>query len=785
MSLLGRLVAFYALQFRLLWTWRAGRRALARRALVTFGVGFVALGLTVWLVPGIRVRDPGAIAAAVVVLALLNALVRPVILALATPISPLLIAVATIVFQVAAILSLGGLVPGLAVDDVGSAFLGSWVYAVANTFLTSLLSIDRDESYFGALVRQLVAGRRDVVRTDRPGVVVVQIDGLSHDVLVHQIRAGRVPTLSRWLRRGSHRLTRWEALLPTSTSASQAGILYGDADAIPGFRWYEKATGRLLVANRPADAAEIERRLRERTCRATGAAPSGDPAAPADPTPQAAGPLLAPDGASVGNLFSGGAARSYLTVSTLADPSQGLGQGSAFFTFFFSPYGYLHTLVLTVGEMVKEIVQAVRQRRAGIEPRLERGGLYPLLRALTNVLLRNLSTAIVIDEMYRGTPRIYVDFVDYDEIAHRAGPERAEALDALDGIDGVLATLERAAADAPRPYRFVVLSDHGQALGATFRQRYGTTFETLVRDLAGGGAAVRAATARAEEWSTVSRLLSEFSQAEGVGPRLARRALRRRIRGGVVALGPAETDGTEAPSRGEERSGAGEGPGAGGVDREEPADSESPTPAHPSAGPAPLEPIVVCVSGNLALVYFTAATRPLSLEAIRLAYPGLVEGLLTHPGIGLVLARTEAGEPVALGRAGARSLAHDRIEGADPTRPYGPVAPEALRRLAGMANAGDLIVLSAVDPGTDEVAAFEELIGSHGGLGGPQAAGVLVVPSDWPAPTSEPLIGADAVGRQLRRWIEALELDRAPWPTPPAALAEGSAAVAPQRGRRG
>ncbi|HWP63412.1 MAG TPA: phage holin family protein, partial [Candidatus Binatia bacterium] len=775
MSLLGRLVAFYALQFRLLWTWRAGRRALVRRALVTFGVGFVALGLTVWLVPGIRVRDPGAIAAAVVVLALLNALVRPVILALATPISPVLIAVATIVFQVAAIVSLGRLVPGLSVDDVGSAFLGSWVYAVANTFLTSLLSIDRDESYFGALVRQLVAGRRDVVRTDRPGIVVVQIDGLSHDVLAHQIRAGRVPTLSRWLRRGSHRLGRWEALLPTSTSASQAGILHGDSDAIPGFRWYEKATGRLLVANRPADAAEIERRLRERVCRATGAAPSGDPAAPADPPPQVTEPLLAPDGASVGNLFSGGAARSYLTVSTLADPSQGLGQGSAFFTFFFSPYGYLHTLVLTVGEMVKEIVQAVRQRRAGIEPRLERGGLYPLLRALTNVLLRNLSTAIVIDEMYRGTPRIYVDYVDYDEIAHRAGPERAEALDALDGIDGVLATLERAAADAPRPYRFVVLSDHGQTLGATFRQRYGTTFEALVRDLAGGGAAVRAATARAEEWSTVSRLLSEFSQAEGVGPRLARRALRRRIREGIVDLGPTEAEepgeappGEEPPGVGEGPGGFGEGPGVSGDAGEEAADRDR------SSAP----PIVVCASGNLALVYFTAATRPFSLEAIRRAHPGLVEGLLTHPGIGLVLARTEAGEPVALGRAGARSLADDRIEGADPTRPYGPFAPEALRRLAAMPNAGDLVVLSAVDPGTEEVAAFEELIGSHGGLGGPQAAGVLVVPSDWPAPPSEPLVGADAVGRQLRRWIDALDRGGASMPPPPTAPTERAGAVA-------
>lgn len=726
---------------------------------VTFAVAFVALGLTVWLVPGIRVRDPGAIAVAVVVLALLNALVRPLILALATPISPVLIAAATIVFQVVAILLLGGLVPGLSVDDVGAAFLGSWVYAVANTFLTSLLSIDRDESYFGALVRQLVAGRRDVRRTTEPGIVFVQIDGLAHDVLAHQIRAGRVPTMSRWVRQGSHRLGRWEALLPTSTPASQAGILFGLVDDIPGFRWYEKTSRRLRVANRPGDAADLERRLLARA----------RPAADEDGGRGSVEPLLAPDGASVGNLFSGGAARSYLTLSTLADPSQGLGSGSAFFSFFFSPYGYLHSLVLTAAEAVKEVVQAIRQQRAGIEPRLDRGGIYPLLRAITNVLLRNLSTAIVIDEMYRGSPRIYVDYVDYDEIAHRAGPERTEALDAIDGIDGVLGTLERAATNAPRPYVFVVLSDHGQTLGATFRQRYGSSLADLVRELAGGGPAIRAAAARADEWGTVNRLLSEFTQAEGVGPRLARRALRRRIAGGVVSLGP------EPPEAVSDEPGAGQPSGTG------PGTGPAVGPEHP-AGPSP-EEIVVCASGNLAHVYLAGTPGRAPLETIRATYPNLVEGLLTHAGIGLVLVRSARGEAVALGRAGLRRLVDGHVEGTDPTLPYGPSAAEALRSLDRMPNSGDLVVLSAVDPGTDEVAAFEELIGSHGGLGGAQSAGFVLYPAGWPPP-QEPLVGAEAVGRQLRRWLAALAEVPQPPETDGAGSSSGSRPAAPCRRSR-
>src|SRR5688500_12228087 len=107
-----------------------------------------------------------------------------------------------------------------------------------------------------------------------------------------------------------------------------------------------------------------------------------------------------------------------------------------------------------------------------------------MLRGLTNVLLRHLNLSVLAEHMMRGAPSMYCDFVDYDEIAHHAGPARPEALAALEGIDGVLATLEELAAAAPRPYHFVVVSDHGQSQGATFLQRHGVGLEDLVRELA-------------------------------------------------------------------------------------------------------------------------------------------------------------------------------------------------------------------------------------------------------------------------------------------------------------
>src|SRR5439155_24287386 len=156
------------------------------------------------------------------------------------------------------------------------------------------LSLGDDESYFSHLVRLLAA--QGAPRSDIAGVVILQIDGLSHPVVLNQIRAGRIPNMARWLRSRSHRLVAWECELPSQTSASQAGILRGSNDGIPAFRWYEKASGRLLVSNRPSDAAEIEARLADSDS------------------------LMAGQGCSVGNLFSGGAAESLLTMSRMTHP---------------------------------------------------------------------------------------------------------------------------------------------------------------------------------------------------------------------------------------------------------------------------------------------------------------------------------------------------------------------------------------------------------------------------------------------------------------------------------
>jgi hypothetical protein len=151
----------------------------------------------------------------------------------------------------------------------------------------------------------------------------------------------------------------------------------------------------------------------------------------------------------------------------------------------------------------------------------------------------------------------------------------------------------------------------------------------------------------------------------------------------------------------------------------------------------------------------------MTLDAIELGYPGLVAGLASHAGIGVVLAQKEDGRTIALRETRERQPAAATAAGADRLAQYGPGAVESLASLDELAHLGDLILLGSLDPITDEVVGFEELVGSHGGLGGWQTQPFLMCPSSWSLAT-EPIVGAPAVNRQLRYWLDGRGLPKLP-----------------------
>jgi hypothetical protein len=160
-------------------------------------------------------------------------------------------------------------------------------------------------------------------------------------------------------------------------------------------------------------------------------------------------------------------------------------------------------------------------------------------------------------------------------------------------------------------------------------------------------------------------------------------------------------------------------------------------------------------SGCLGLISFPQEPGRVTLERIHELYPRVISTLRDHPGIGFMLARSEQYGAIVIGEQGLCFLDEGRVEGENPLAPFGPNAAQHVKRTDGFPNCADIMINSTYWPETGEVAAFEELVGSHGGLGGPQSYPFVLVPRDWALP-QEPIIGAEAMHRQMRRWLADL-----------------------------
>jgi hypothetical protein len=162
--------------------------------------------------------------------------------------------------------------------------------------------------------------------------------------------------------------------------------------------------------------------------------------------------------------------------------------------------------------------------------------------------------------------------------------------------------------------------------------------------------------------------------------------------------------------------------------------------------PAEEAQVIVLASGNLGLVTFADWPDRMSYEQINNAFPDLIPGLVNHEGIGFILVNSEENAGLVIGRDDTYFLGDDRIEGENPLADFRPRAAQHLRRTNSFHNAPDLLVNSFYDPELDEGAAFEEQISFHGGLGGAQAWGFLLYPSEWSL-VHEEIVGAEQVTR--------------------------------------
>jgi uncharacterized membrane protein YvlD (DUF360 family) len=636
------------------------------RLLLALLVSATSIYIAAGILPGFHLGSFWEALPAAILLGALNAALAPILAALRLPFTLVSGFLLLLVLNALVLEAVDALTDNaVEVDGFWAALLASVVISAISTALSVVAGTNDDDAYTVRVIQRIARRSGERVETDVPGIVFLEIDGLAKPVLQRAMRDGNAPTMARWLADRTHRFLEWETDLSSQTGASQAGILLGSNEDIPAFRWVEKERGILMTCSAPADCAEIERRH------------AGDG-------------LLRDGGASRGNLLSGEAEHVILTVSRLeAEKSSNPGYRA----FFANAHNVTRALVLFFWEVILEWIAALRAIRRDVRPRGHRGGIYPLMRGAMCVVVRDLIVFGVLSDLMKGRPAIYATFSSYDEVAHHSGLERADTLEALRKLDEQFARIDGALRYAPRPYEIVVLSDHGQTQGATFKQRNGYGLVDLVQR------------------SLTSGAVAEFAGGDE--------------QSAMVGHAAAEATGTS------ER-------------RKKPKNDVSD------------QDVVVLGSGNLGLVYLMEEKRRLTYQEIEDRHPKLLTALREHPHVGWLLVRSSEAGALVLGASGTRYLSDGRVDGDDPLRSFSPTAHQHLARTDGFAHVADIMVGSFYDPELDEACAFEELISFHGGLGGLQTRPFILHPVELPVP-DEPIVGAAAVHGLLKSWRAALQ----------------------------
>ena len=404
--------------------------------------------------------------------------------------------------------------------------------------------------------------------------------------------------------------------------------------------------------------------------------------------------LLVDNGASRSNLFSGDTDNVIFTFSKIMDFKKLYNK--AWYSVFSNPSNFARIIVLFLADMIREIWSQITHSIKNIRPRIRRGIVYIPTRAATNVFMREINTSTLIGDMMVGDVDVaYSTYLGYDEIAHHSGVRDSDAWIALREMDKQIKHLTDANKYCTRDYQFVIQSDHGQTNGATFTQRYGETFEDFVKSLL------------PEDMSVFAKMTSNDDHFVGDYTPFSRK---------------------EKKIKKEKE------------EQQELSDSE----------------VIVLASGNLAMIYLTQWSQRLTYEELNSYFPELIPGIIENEYVGFILVKSHEHGDLAIGKNGTYFLDSGKIEGKNPLEGFGVNIVRHLKRTSSFKHTPDILVNSFYDKDADEVCAFEELVGSHGGVGGEQSQPFILHPSTWNV-SDEEIVGAENIYRLLKENLAELK----------------------------
>ena len=404
--------------------------------------------------------------------------------------------------------------------------------------------------------------------------------------------------------------------------------------------------------------------------------------------------LLVDNGASRSNLFSGDTDNVIFTFSKIMDFKKLYNK--AWYSVFSNPSNFARIVALFLADIIREIWSQIVHSVKNIRPRIKRGIVYIPTRAATNVFMREINTSTLIGDMMIGDIDVaYSTYLGYDEIAHHSGVRDNDAWFALREMDKQIKHLTDANKYCPRDYQFVIQSDHGQTNGATFSQRYGETFEDFVKSLL------------PEDMTMFAKMTSNDDHFAGDYTPFSRK--NKKIK--------------------KEKE-----------EQQELSDSE----------------VIVLASGNLAMIYLTQWSQRLTYEELNNFFPELIPGIINNEYVGFILVKSQEHGDLAIGKNGTYYLDSGEIEGENPLKGFGNNIVRHLKRTSSFEHAPDILVNSFYDEEADEVCAFEELVGSHGGAGGDQSKPFILYPSSWKVSDDE-IIGAENIYKLLKENLAELK----------------------------
>jgi endonuclease/exonuclease/phosphatase family metal-dependent hydrolase len=307
----------------------------------------------------------------------------------------------------------------------------------------------------------LLGVKRPTGETEEPGLILIQIDGLSRTQLEAAVRRGRMPFLARLMKRGHFTLENFYSGVPSTTPAVQGEIFYGVKTAVPAFQFLHRRSGKVMRMYEADSAAEIEKALQERC----------------------AEPLL--EGAhAYSNIYRAGAVRTRYCSQDLA-PDELLRRLHPFKSLLLILV-YLPKILRMLGLMIVEFVLALADAVKGLYEKEDfwmEIGFVPA-RVVVCILVRELIRFRVLLDIERGTQVIHANFLGYDEQAHRRGPDSAFAHWTLLGIDGTIRDIYRAGHQSDhRDYELMIYSDHGQEHSEPYEKRYGRGLDVALAEV--------------------------------------------------------------------------------------------------------------------------------------------------------------------------------------------------------------------------------------------------------------------------------------------------------------